>query len=208
MPKRKKDAISEGHENEETADSPKKKKAEEDEDPELIEQVATVLKAFYRASLNWTGGDDDLEFKRSKLSLVQGKSYSDPDNEDEVLVITRKDGLQFTETFLQSFRPSLLKIINEIVDANNAWLEATNYREARLNQKSIEHFLKVFLNPEVPDDGRYEDDEVGIREGAIGFRRESGNLIGRWDYTEACDCAEAYKDEEKGSGKPLAYITE
>jgi hypothetical protein len=41
-----------------------------EQDPELLSQVVTILQAFFRTSLDWTGGDNDLEFKRSKLSLV------------------------------------------------------------------------------------------------------------------------------------------
>jgi hypothetical protein len=202
----------------EAAPSPdnKKQKVLDEETVELLDQVSTLLQQFFRVSLNWTGGDDDLEFKRSKPTLVKGKSFSDthPDREDELLVIVRKDEEPFTAEFIELLRPKLVTIVNAIIEANNTWLVATNYHEAHLTQEDAENFLKIFLNPEVTEDCNPEDDdESGVREGAIGFRRPSGNAVGRWDYTCNTTAAEeetieSYSSLPKGSHVPLTLIAE
>ncbi len=200
--------------------SPAGKKTKNDSSPELTEeemelanQVIGIYQAFLRCSLDWTGGDDDLEFKRSKPSLVKGKSFADPDQEDELLVITRKGeddepGEPFTEEFLLKIHPKVVEVVNKVVDANNTWLDATNGHEAHLTQDDVEAMLKLFLNPEVTDDMNADDEDQGIRNGSIGFRRASGNAIGRWDFTEPCpdEIIEEYKKKPKGKGKKISPV--
>jgi hypothetical protein len=173
------------------------------DDIELVDQVITILKAFFARSLFWTGGDGSLNFEESDLSLVHGKSFDD--EFEELLVIVRKDEQPFTETFLTTLRPKLVVAVNEIVKANNDWLVATNFHAAHLTQAQVDQFLQVFLDPEITDEFiNLEDGEEGLRKGAIGFRRSSGNdLDCCWDYTEPCDYGDQYKDLPKGKGKKV-----
>lgn len=191
---------------------------QQQEDPELINQVITILREFFRTSIDFSTGSGHLHYESStdELPLVAGKSYGDEDGEEEeLLVITRQDGEPFTKEFLTILRPKLVNLINnEIVKATNDWLEATNYHDLRLNQNQINEFLKVFLDPVVPtqdDDNEEEEDdeeqEGHVRKGAIGFRRASGNLsTGFWDYAEPCDCSEEYKSMPKGKEKKLKPV--
>ena len=172
-----------------------------DQDPELIDQVVAILQEFFRASLDFSTGSGHLSFESSDAPLVEGKSFGDPDGEEEeLLVITRKDEQPFTRDFLIALRPKLVTVVNDIVQATNDWLEATKYHDARLNQAQIDEFLNIFLDPVVST----EDDEEEVRTGAIGFRRASGNLsTGCWDYTEAFENAADYKHLPKGDEKKV-----
>jgi hypothetical protein len=180
-----------------------------EEEEELAEQVLTIFQAFLKASLDWTGGDDELHFDHSDLSLVKGKSFPNPD--DELLIITHKSESteQFNQEFLIKIRPKVIQIVNTIVNANNSWLEATNFHRGHLTQDDVEAMLKLYIDPEVTED-MYADDnnEAGIHYKAIGFRRASGNSLCRWDYTEECPdyFIERYKNEPKGTGKKLALV--
>ncbi len=175
-----------------------------DQDPELIQQVINILQDFFRTSLDFSTGSGHLHFESSDLSLVEGKSFGDPDGlEEELLVITRKDEEPFTKAFLTALRPKLVDLVNQIVKATNDWLEATNFHDARLNQTQIKEFLKLFLNPKVCT----EDGDEHVRKGAIGFKRDSGNLsTGCWDYTEPCDDSQSYMAMPKGKGKKVKPV--
>eukprot|EP01036_Dinobryon_divergens_P037098 gene37098-48449_t len=186
-------------------------------DLELIEQVSKLVSGFFRKSLNWTGGDDELTFKSTKNSLVEGRSYYDPDSDDgeEHFIIKRKDGIAFTERFLTTFRPELVKVVNTIVDANNEWLKATNYHESCLEADDLKHFLDLQLSPIIPSGcSSYNDEELGPQPGALGLVRESGNRLGRrWDYHSAVadeedgeDIVAKYADKPKGKELPLGPV--
>ena len=73
-------------------------------------------------------------------------------------------------------------------------------------RKGRQHFLKVFLDPVVSDSCATDDGEEGLRKGAIGFRRPSGNKVGRWDYTQPCDYPDDFKGKPKGKGKKLNLV--
>lgn len=181
------------------------------EEDELMNQITSVYRGFLRCSLDWTGGDDALEYRSSKLSLVTGKSYTNFDDGEELLVIKRKpsEGEEkakpFTKAFLKDIRPRLVAVVNEIVEANNNWLEKTNYHEAHLHQNHIKEMLKLHLNPEVSSGTYPHAEEDIVYKGAIGIIRPSGNLRSRWDYMEACpqEIIDEYKGKTKGKEKKL-----
>ncbi len=187
-----------------TTSSKRARESTTNQDPELIDQVISILQDFFRTSIDFSTGSGHLHFESSDLSLVEGKSFGDPDGmEEELLVITRKDEEPFTKEFLTALRPKLVDLVNQIVKATNDWLEATNYHDARLNQAQIKEFLKVFLNPKVcTEDG----DEI-VHKGALGFTRASGNLsTGCWDYTEPCENSEDYLAMPKGKEKKVKPV--
>ena len=160
----------------------------------VITEVSTVLSQFFRKSLCWVGGDDALEYSSADLSLVQAQSYCSPFNGSETLVIRLISGVPFTLDFVSKFKAGALKtIVNTIVAASNAWLEATNSNEVPLvHQQAVDELLSLTLGPEVeeinkdwtgtnPDEEEYK---TNTKVGAIGISRESGSRIERrWDYT-------------------------
>ena len=185
-------------------------------DAELIEQVSKLITRFFRKSLNWSGGDDELTFKSTVNSLVEGRSYYDPDSDDgeEHFIIRRKGGIAFTESFLTTFRPELVKIVNTIIDANNEWLKTTNYHEAYLQVDDLKPLLDLKFSPSIPSGcSAYSDEdiEMGPQPGTIGLVRASGNRLDRrWDFqsddTEEEDQAAEFADQPKGEEIPLEHV--
>ncbi len=166
------------------------KKELTDEEKELLTQTITVLAGFFRASMDQVGGDDDVEFENDELSLVHGKSFYDLDEsrDEEILVISRTDGENYTARLIEHLRPLLVEEVNKIVEAANAYISYRN--ESPVDQDDIKNFLKVYLNPKIRDTcHRADEEEQGVRKGCLGFRRRSGNSLsrGRWNYQEPID---------------------
>jgi len=192
----------------------KKAKVEvDDEEEELLKQIMNCYRGFLMTSINWTGGDDGLGFSRSKLTKVKAESIEDPDEEDEMLLISPKDDVSFPQDVLKKLRPKVIDLVNEIIKASNAWLEASNNMEQPISQGCVYIMLNgLHMNPEVTED-MVTDVEEGVCDGCIGFRRESGNRIGyRWDWEEAMDeemkkgFATKQKEKNQSNYKPVPLV--
>ena len=190
-----------------------------EDNQQLCDEVAKVIVLFFQCSLNWTGGDDQLDISSSNLPLIRANtSYLSDADGTEMFLIRKKEG-QFGAGFVDAFRPRLVALVNEVITANNQWLVDTNYRDAHLRTDDIATLLDLTWSPVLPDN---DEEPTGQCVGALAMFRASGNCVGRWNYLQSYrdSLLEGHSEEEvaemmatkgpRGTGKqvPLLEITE
>jgi hypothetical protein len=177
------------------------------ESEELFRQVGQVFSDFFQSSLNWSGGDDQLYFKVD-FSMVTGESWPLETNEEdtEILIIRRKDG-QFSPNFMKQFRPTMVGVFNEILEAGNAWTIATNYNDSPIDRNLLYYkfdTMPLTWSPWIPRPSSlgvdWGDAPEGQQIGALALIRLSGEngLDVRWDFrTSYAESLKRYHNEKE-----------
>lgn len=151
-------------------------------------QVQKIFEGFFSSCLDWTGGDDSLEY-HMKLKDLTGFSATNCDDGSETLVVQRVDKVPFSVTLKQRLSPYIVKAVNNIVNAANEWTILTSYTQRPVSKHFVDN-IKVWLEPTVMKDyskfflyptKETSDNQFVIIEGAIGCQRKPGSdLPGRW----------------------------
>jgi hypothetical protein len=152
----------------------------------LVKEVYIMTESFFRCSLNWTGGDDNLDLDDrdvfgNKKRMIKARTVPTEPNGTEVLIIERIDGGSFDSQFLKIFRPKLYKLINKIIDSSNRYAKAHDGEKVPIEKEHVEEMKKFILHPKVDED--YDSGKMKTYKGAVGIKRASGNgTTDRWSY--------------------------
>lgn len=195
----------------------------------LIQEVAKILELFFWKSMNFENDGCSLNFYK-KLEFVEARTVSfRVDNIVEQLLIRRTDGKVFEPVFVQAFEPTLIQLVNTIIEANNHYVMMTG-NTPPLIEMDVRNFMKLNLSPFVSDDngdngglytGRMEidEDEIdddendenddtfitenGIQHGYLEMVRESGVCLVS-GYQDTWN----YKEVPEPSLEPIEKVDE
>ena len=151
-------------------------------------EVGKLFEDFFSSCLDWTGGDDSLEY-RMDLKHVTGFSATNCDDGSETLVVQRLDKVPFSVTLKQRLSHYIVKAVNNIINAANEWTILTSYTQRPVSKHFVDN-IKVWLEPIIMKDySKFflyptkdtSDKDLVVIEGAIGCQMRPGSdLPGRW----------------------------
>lgn len=159
----------------------------------LQDEVVDVLGVFYRHIIRDTHQDEGgVNIKRDRPSVFAWTHFNE-ESWAEKFLIRKKDGTKFTPKFLAALQSKLKALVNRIIEANNAFLVATNYHLCPLSKKDIDSLLAVSIS------------NSGLLQVELEYKTEL-----QFDYTKIEDAIESYQEdgflEKKGDQLPLDLL--
>ena len=98
---------------------------------EMAESLFRFLCTMFYKGRGHDGAVDNPSVREKKQEIYTFTRFNE-DDWNETLFIRRNDKKPFTSKFVKDFRPTLMSVVNRLIDANNALVLLSNYHRSVL----------------------------------------------------------------------------